>query len=121
MKVRRSDLVYQDLIYTQVLGTYLRLKERCALSHKPCSATHMENHSIGNHLYGTVTAIIKLSPLLWLSRTTASRGYHNTRSEPTSEIIAKSTATNDLEVRVHNQTNKTQQGCGNTGNTFGPS
>lgn len=59
-----------------------------------------------NYLYGTVAAIINLSPLPWLSRTKASGGYHNTPSNPTSEIIAKFTATNDLKVSVSNQANK---------------
>jgi len=31
----QSDLVYNDLIYIQVSGTYLRLKGRYTISHKP--------------------------------------------------------------------------------------
>ena len=48
----QSDLVYNDLIYIQVSGTYLRLKGRYTISHKPLAlkpvgkATHYETMSV---------------------------------------------------------------------------
>ena len=49
----QSYLVYNDLIYIQLSGTYLRLKGRYTISHKPLAlkpvgkATHYETTSCG--------------------------------------------------------------------------
>lgn len=101
--VRQSDMVYQDLIYIQLLGTYLRLKGRCTISHKPLAlkpvgkTTQYETTSCG-----TVTTIISAPPHPRPDspKPKLNKGYHNPPFKSTSEITAKFTATtDDLKVR----------------------
>lgn len=99
--VRQSDMVYRDLIYIQLLGTYLRLKGRCTISHKPLAlkpvgkTTQYETTS-----RGIVTTLISAHPTPDSPKPKLKKRYHNPPFKSTSEITAKFTATtDDLKVR----------------------